>query len=65
MQEIVIYCKKCGKSTRVSHVLTGCDETPVLPNVQISCRYCTRVIRLKKHTEQNLRENSVGGRYYV
>ena len=66
MQEkITVYCKQCKKSTRVSHVLTGLDDTPVLPNVQIACKYCTRVITFKKLTEGEIRKNADGDRFYV
>ena len=66
MQEkITIYCKRCKKSTRVSHVLTGCDDTPVLPNVQIACTHCTRVITFKKLIEGEMKKNAKGDRFYV
>lgn len=66
MQEkITLYCGRCKKSTRVSHVVTGCDETKVLPNVQISCTHCKRVMMLKKFTEGELIKNAKGDRFYV
>lgn len=66
MQEkIIVYCKRCKKSTRVSHVLTGLDDTPVLPNVQIACKCCTRVITFKKLTEGEMRKNADGDHFYV
>jgi hypothetical protein len=66
MQEkITVYCRKCKKSTRVSYVLTGYDDTPVLPNVQIACKYCTRVITFKKLTEGEMKKMAKGNRFYV
>lgn len=63
--KITIYCKRCRKSTRVSHILTGCDDTPVLPSVQIACTHCKRVITFKKFTEKELTKNAISDRYYV
>ena len=63
--KITIYCKKCKKSTRVSHVLTGNDDTLVLPNVQIACMHCTRVITFKKLTEGEIKMKAKGDRFYI
>lgn len=63
--KITIYCKRCNKSTRVSHVFTGCDDTFVLPNVQIACTHCTRVITFKKVTEGNMKMKTKGDRFYI
>lgn len=66
MQEkITVYCKRCKKSTRVSHVLTECYDTFVLPNVQIACTHCTRVITFKKLTEGEMKKNTRGDRFYI
>lgn len=65
MQEITFYCKRCNKSMKITYRLTGNDDAPVLPNINISCHHCKRVIYLKKYTEKMLVENSVGGRIYI
>lgn len=65
MQEITFYCKKCRKSLRITYRLTGNGDAPVLPNVDIACHHCKRVMYLKKYTEKQLVENSVGGRFYI
>lgn len=53
MQMIDLYCKNCNKSFKISHVISGDDSTPVLPNTVIKCHRCQqkRVIILKKWTE--------------
>ena len=67
MQEIQFYCRRCKKSLRISYILTGDDNAPILPNVQIICnqKTCRRVMYLKNYTEKQLIENSVDGRYYI
>ena len=65
MQEVLLFCRRCKKSTRVSYVITGDDFAPVLPNIQVACRHCTRVMYLKKYTEKMLVENSVSGKFYM
>lgn len=66
MQEkITVYCKRCKKSTRVSHVITGCDDMFVLSNVQIVCTHCTRVLTFKKLTEGEMKKNARGDRFYI
>jgi len=65
MQEITFYCKKCRKSLRIYYRLTGDMSAPVLPNIDIKCHCCIRVMFLKKYTEGKLVENSVGGRMYI
>lgn len=65
MQEITFYCKKCKKSLKITYRLTGNDDAPVLPNINIVCHHCKRVMYLKKYTEKMLVENSVGGRIYI
>jgi len=40
-------------------------SAPVLPNIDIKCHCCIRVMFLKKYTEGKLVENSVGGRMYI
>lgn len=65
MQEVLLCCRRCKKGTRVSYIITGDDFSPVLPNIQVACRYCNRVMYLKKYTEKMLVENSVGGKFYM
>jgi len=50
---------------RVSYRLTGEANAPVLPNVDIACPYCTRVMFLKKFTEKKLCEGAIGDRFYM
>lgn len=63
MQDRIVdfYCKKCKKSLKAGHLLTGCNDTPVLPNTFMKCHHCKRVIILKKWTEGMLIERSEGG----
>jgi hypothetical protein len=67
MQEIQFYCRRCKKSLRISYFLTGDDNAPVLPSVQIICnqKTCRRVMYLKNYTEKMLVENSVDGKFYI
>ncbi len=65
MQEITIFCKRCKKSLRISYVVTGNDEAPVLPSVIIKCPHCKRALTLKKCTEKKFIANSVDGKYYL
>ena len=65
MQEITCFCKRCKKSLRIGYLVSGNDDTPVLANIQIACHHCKRVMYLKKYTEKLLRENSVGGKFYM
>lgn len=65
MQEITFFCKRCKKSLRIKYKVSGDDFAPVLPNVEVACRHCTRVMYLKKYTEAKLVENSVGGKFYM
>jgi len=66
MQEkYTFYCKKCRKSTKVSFLVTDDDNTPVLPNIDIICTHCRRVLFLKKYTQRKLKESSVGNRFYI
>jgi len=63
--KITFYCKRDRKSMRVSYRLTGEANAPVLPNVDIACPYCTRVMFLKKFTEKKLCEGAIGDRFYM
>jgi hypothetical protein len=65
MQEITCFCRRCKKSLRIKYKTTGDDFAPVLPNVEIACRHCTRVMYLKKCTEKKLVESSVDGKFYI
>lgn len=63
--KITIYCKVCNKTTKVSHYLTGNDETIVMPNTAIACSHHSRVIRFKGITEGHLKKYAKGDRFYI
>ena len=65
MQEITFFCRRCKKSLRIRYKISGENLAPVLPNVEVACRHCTRVMYLKKYTESKLVENSVDGKFYM
>lgn len=65
MQEIQFYCRKCKKSLRISYIVTGNDDEPVLPSIVIKCSHCKRAMFLKKYTEDMLINNSVDGKFYI
>ncbi len=54
LKQIEFYCKKCRKSMRMSYLITGIDDAPVLPGMIIRCHTnrCTRVKVVKKYTEE-------------
>ena len=64
-ETIEFYCRKCRKSLKISYVVTGEMQAPVLPNVQIKCHHCTRVMIMKNYTEEQLTEHSKDGRQYI
>ncbi|HHX57681.1 MAG TPA: hypothetical protein GX710_06655 [Clostridiales bacterium] len=53
MKKIDFYCKKCKKTLKVSYELTGNDDSPVMPNIVMSCHThkCVRVMTFKNFTE--------------
>ena len=44
LKVIDFYCKKCKKSMKVSYMVTGNRNYPVLPRVMMKCHHCGRVI---------------------
>ena len=56
MQQIDFYCKKCKKSMKMSYMVSGDKDAPVLKGMTISCHTnkCTRVVMLKKFTEEQI-----------
>ncbi|MCQ4754630.1 hypothetical protein [Enterocloster bolteae] len=52
-KQIDFYCKKCGKSMKMTYSISGDNDAPVLPGMIIRCHInkCTRVMILKKYTE--------------
>ena len=54
IKQIDFYCKNCRKSMKMSYLISGDDEAPVLPGMIIRCHTnkCTRVMILKKYTER-------------
>ncbi len=52
-KQIDFYCKKCGKSMKMTYSISGDNDAPVLPGMIIRCHTnkCTRVMILKKYTE--------------
>jgi len=65
LDTIDFYCRKCRKSLKITYVATGEMQAPVLPNVQIKCHHCTRVMVLKNYTEELLIKHSRDGRHYI
>lgn len=68
MQEIDFYCKKCRKSMKMTYVMTGNDEVPVMAGIIIRCHTnkCTRAVTLKRFTEGDIKKNTdAQGRCYL
>ena len=55
LKVIDFYCKKCKKSMKVSYMVTGNRNYPVLPRVMMKCHHCGRVMTLKNFKEGELR----------
>ena len=53
MQQVDLYCKKCKKSMKMSYMVSGEKDAPVLTGITIRCHTnkCTRVVMLKNFTE--------------
>ena len=60
MQQVDLYCKKCKKSMKMSYMVSGDKDAPVLRGMTIRCHTnkCTRVLMLKHFTEGRLIENA-------
>ena len=58
MQQVDLYCKKCKKSMKMSYMVSGEKDAPVLRGMTIRCHTnkCTRVLMLKNFPEGRLIE---------
>ena len=68
MQQVDLYCKKCKKSMKMSYMVSGEKDAPVLTGITIRCHTnkCTRVVMLKNFTEGCLIEQAdAKGRCYL
>lgn len=68
LQTIDFYCRKCGKSMRISYIPTGDKETPAMNGIMIKCHThkCTKVVMLKNFTEgQIVKRTDAFGRCYL
>ena len=68
MQQIDFYCKKCKKSMKMSYMVSGDKDAPVLRGMTIRCHTnkCTRVLMLMNFTEGRLIENEdANGKCYL
>ena len=61
-KQIDFYCKKCGKSMKMTYSISGDNDAPVLPGMIIRCHTnkCTRVMILKKYTEGMVIAQEIG-----
>ena len=52
MQQVDLYCKKCKKSMKMSYMVSGDKDAPVLTGITIRCHTnkCIRVVMLKNFT---------------
>ena len=68
MQQVDLYCKKCKKSMKMSYMVSGEKDAPVLTGITIRCHTnkCTRVVMLKNFTEGRLiAQADTKGRCYL
>ena len=64
MQEIDFYCKKCGKSMRISYEIMGRHRRPVMSGVTLKCHICKKVSVMKNYTEERLLVGVDKNRHY-
>ena len=62
---IDFYCKKCKKSMKISYLVTGNINYPVLPRVMMKCHHCGRVMTLKNFKEGELLDKVEQDKYYI
>lgn len=62
---IDFYCKRCKKSFKAFHVITGNDGTPVMSNFGMKCHHCARVVVMKKYTERDILEKLQDGKFFL
>ena len=65
LKVIDFYCKKCKKSMKVSYMVTGNRNYPVLPRVMMKCHHCGRVMTLKNFKEGELLDKVEQDKYYI
>ena len=65
LKVIDFYCKKCKKSMKVSYMVTGNKNYPVLPRVIMKCHHCGRVMTLKNFKEGELLDKVEEDKYYI
>lgn len=65
---IDFYCKKCGKSLKISYIPKADENAPIMNGISIRCHThkCTRVMTLKNFTiDQLLKRTDARGRCYL
>lgn len=62
---IEFYCKKCKKSMKVSYIVTGKKNYPVLPSVIMKCHHCGRGMTFKNFKEGDLLDKVEQDKYYL
>lgn len=65
LKVIDFYCKKCKKSMKVSYMVTGNRNYPVLPRVMMKCHHCGRVMTLKNFKEGELLDRVEQDRVFI
>ena len=65
LKVIDFYCKKCKKCMKVSYMVTGNRNYPVLPRVMMKCHHCGRVMTLKHFKEGELLDKVEQDKYYI
>ena len=65
LETIDFYCGKCKRTFRAYHVITGNDNTPVMPNFAMKCHHCNRVVMLKNYTEGQAKAHTKQEKFYL
>lgn len=64
-EKIIFHCRKCKKSMKISYIVTLKKENAILPDIEVKCHYCGRIMICKKYTEERLLKEVQQGRCYV
>ncbi|MDE6945914.1 MAG: hypothetical protein K2P14_01890 [Anaeroplasmataceae bacterium] len=50
---------------KISYIVTLKKENAILPDIEVKCHYCGRIMICKKYTEERLLKEVQQGRCYV
>ena len=68
IKQIDLYCRNCRKSMKMTYVISGNDNAPVLNGMVMRCHTnkCKRVMILKNYTEGKIKSHiEESGKCYI